>query len=148
MTKEQKLKSQWLDRAYMAEKQVRLVRDLREKDEVRSRELALSASGEKRDSGYPPDMGMIVYAYSGEKYYNALFEYLKVRAEIETEIYRVRDVTLQELLVRRYLMYQTMEKIGEEMGYSIRAVNYRHLEALDNIPDKIAEDFIVLQGKK
>lgn len=58
---------------------------------------------------------------------------VKLRAEIETKIDRVKDLKLRELLKCRYLDNKYFEEIAYENGYSWRHVFRMHEKALDEI---------------
>ena len=64
----------------------------------------------------------------------------ELRSKIEKDIASVSDPTFQEVLTRRYLMYQKWEQIAEEMNYGVRHVFKLHLKALNEISDSALPD--------
>lgn len=56
-----------------------------------------------------------------------------LKREISTTIKGVPDTELQTILEKRYLCFQTWEKIAVDMGYSIDNVFKMHKKALKNI---------------
>lgn len=136
MTEEQKKKSQWLNRAFYAEKKVKAFKALRERD--RERAKGLTNSGEKVDKGKSDsrsnstENAMLLLAQSDHKYNEALAEYIKTREEIESAIKHLNS-ELQAIAIYRYIYGMGIERIAEEINYSVETVKRRIREIIDKI---------------
>lgn len=92
---------------------------------------ALDKVQESRGNGAESKMiACVDYEMQLEQHKNQLAAVLK---EIHGAIMQVEDNTLQTLLIRRYLNFQTWESIAVEMNYNIRHVYNLHDRALKAI---------------
>lgn len=135
MTDEQLEKIAWLNRAFHAEKKVKALGSLLERDKERAKDI--SANYEKNDKGRSDSRTngieeiLLLLAESEEKYNKALAEYTHCRREIETVIRGLHNDELEAVLSRHYLNYETWEQVAENMDYGVRTVKYKHKKALD-----------------
>ena len=58
---------------------------------------------------------------------------VKEYEEIHTQIHKMQDETEREVLIRRYLLGETWEKIAVKMNYNYRWVLRIHGKALENL---------------
>jgi len=137
LTDEQLEKIAWLNRAFHAEKKVKALGSLLERDKERAKDI--SANYEKNDKGRSDsrtngmEEALLMLAETEEKYNNALSEYTRCRREIETVIRELHNDELEALLSRHYLSYETWGQVSENMDCCIRTVKYKHKKALDNL---------------
>lgn len=137
MTLEQMETSAWLNRAFYKDKKVRALRSLLERDRARAQGLTVNYGGvdkgrsDSRENGV--EAAMQICAETSEAYDKALCEYNAMRREVSQVINGMRDDELEALLTYRYLEGLPMEEIAERMHYSVRAVKYKHKQALDKV---------------
>lgn len=67
---------------------------------------------------------------------------LSVREFVLWKISSIPDIVLQTILIRRYFLHDTMEKIAEYLHYDLRTIQRKHLQALDAFPFCISETTI------
>ena len=60
-------------------------------------------------------------------------ELVDVRYEIRKAISSIHDPELEAILVRRYLLYETVPEIARQMFFTVRTVQRKHLKALEKI---------------
>ena len=58
---------------------------------------------------------------------------IAIRLDIESTIMALNDDREREVLEKRYLFFESWEKIAVDMGYSIRMIYYIHNKALKKI---------------
>lgn len=59
-------------------------------------------------------------------------EYNEKRATITKQIYSIENPMFREVLIRKYIMGCTYEKIAEDMDYTRRNIIYIHNDAIKN----------------
>ena len=137
MTLEQMETSAWLNRAFYKDKKVRALRSLLERDRARAQGLTVNYVGadkgrsDGRENGV--EAAMQICAQTEKEHETALCEYEAIRREVKAVINRLHDDVLEALLTYRYLEGLPMEEIAERMHYSVRAVKYKHKQALDKV---------------
>ena len=135
MTDEQLEKIAWLNRAFHAEKKVKALGSLLERDKERAKDI--SANYEKNDKGKSDSRTngieeiLLLLAESEEKHAKALREYVCYRREIRKALEKLHDDELEALFTLRYLNYQTMDEISVEMNYSISSVQRKHKSGIE-----------------
>ena len=70
-----------------------------------------------------------------EELYEAMADLVDVTCEISRAIQKIENYDYQDLLVKRYVLGKTWEKIAEEMNYSEQHIHRLHGEALKKISD-------------
>ncbi|MDE7094800.1 MAG: hypothetical protein K2O52_07810, partial [Oscillospiraceae bacterium] len=65
-----------------------------------------------------------------------------IREEIAQTIATVSDMQLQAILNRKYLAYQTIEQIAEEMFFDKRSIQRKHKRALDLLAIPVIDNHI------
>lgn len=137
MTLEQMETSAWLNRAFYKDKKVWALRSLLERDRARAQGLAVNYEGidkgrsDSRENSV--EAAMQICAQTEKEHDTALCEYEAIRREVKAVINRLHDDVLEALLTYRYLEGLPMEEIAERMHYSVRAVKYKHKQALDKV---------------
>lgn len=144
MTEEQMQKVTWLNRAFYAYKKLGAL--LAQQDRLRTLAQSLSVSYEGNDKGKSSgskngtENALIKLADISRNIDSEVHTMLDVYTEIDNAIQQIDDDVSQAILKRRYLAFETMEQIAENMHYSERNIKYKHKQALD----KFALDCIVL----
>ena len=126
-------KKQYLRRYQEAKKRAKRIQE--EIDALRSSETSPvglgdglpHGSGTSDLSGYAARWDELVRELEAEKEMQMV-----TYREIRQQISMVPDPTEQEILSRRYLLWQSWEKIAVEMGYSYRNITRIHGHALQN----------------
>ena len=124
-------KKQYLRRYQAAKRRAKMIQE--EIDELRSSKTSPvglgdglpHGSGTSDLSGYAARWDELVRELEAEKEMQMV-----TYREIRQQISMVPDPTEQEILSRRYLLWQSWEKIAVEMGYSYRNVTRLHGYAL------------------
>ena len=70
-----------------------------------------------------------------EELCEAMADLVDVTCEISRAIQKIENYDYQDLLVKRYVLGKTWEKIAEEMNYSEQHIHRLHGEALKKISD-------------
>ena len=65
-----------------------------------------------------------------------------IREEIAQAIATVSDMQLKAILNRKYLAYQTIEQIAEDMFFDRRSIQRKHKQALDLLKIPVANNHI------
>ncbi len=126
-------KKQYLRRYQAAKKRAKMIQE--EIDELRSSKTSPvglgdglpHGSGTSDLSGYAARWDELVRELEAEKEMQMV-----TYREIRQQISMVPDPTEQEILSRRYLLWQGWEKIAVEMGYSYRNITRLHGYALQH----------------
>ena len=126
-------KKQYLRRYQEAKKRAKMIQE--EIDELRSSKTSPvglgdglpHGSGTSDLSGYAARWDALVRELEAEKEMQMV-----TYREIRQQISMVPDPTEQEILSRRYLLWQGWEKIAVEMGYSYRNITRLHGYALQH----------------
>lgn len=126
-------KKQYLRRYQEAKKRAKMIQE--EIDELRSSKTSPvglgdglpHGSGTSDLSGYAARWDELVRELEAEKEMQMV-----TYREIRQQISMVPDPTEQEILFRRYLLWQGWEKIAVEMGYSYRNITRLHGYALQH----------------
>lgn len=126
-------KKQYLRRYQAAKKRAKMIQE--EIDELRSSKTSPvglgdglpHGSGTSDLSGYAARLDELMRELEAEKEMQMV-----TYREIRQQISMVPDPTEQEILSRRYLLWQGWEKIAVEMGYSYRNITRLHGYALQH----------------
>lgn len=126
-------KKQYLRRYQAAKRRAKMIQE--EIDELRSSKTSPvglgdglpHGSGTSDLSGYAARWDELVRELEAEKEMQMV-----TYREIRQQIRMVPDATEQEILSRRYLLWQGWEKIAVEMGYSYRNITRLHGYALQH----------------
>ena len=124
MTEIQKQKIQWLSRARTAQQKLNALYAVQKQEQHLLEETALFEDN--------PELSLHLESLIRQTQ-NQLQQLLLLREEIRTVILSLPDPQLQAILFRRYLAYETHEKIAEAMFYDIRTIQRKHKQALDSI---------------
>lgn len=142
MTDEQFEKIAWLNRAFHAEKKVKALGSLLERDKERAKDI--SANYEKNDKGKSDsrtngmEEALLMLAETEEKYNKALVDYTHCRREIETVIRELHNDELEAVFIRRYLNYQTITDIGRAIMYDRKTIQRKHKAGLEKLSLNVA----------
>ncbi len=123
---------EWLNRAYNVNKEINIL--LSEQTKIFNQLTSCTAnySGDKvqtsQDNGI--EHKFISYVSYSEKINIRIDELYEVKNEIFEAINEVKNPTLRQLLILRYLQYKTWECIAEELGYDVRNIYYLKEKAL------------------
>lgn len=128
---------EYLGQAYHLDKQIQLdmLRLEAMKSKVYGRSVSYNADGSGRSLGgqNKVEAAYIRVADFRNKIIDEIVDMMAKKIEIDNVISSVSDLTLREILIRRYLKFQKWEEIAEEMNYSRRRVTQLHGQALKNI---------------
>ena len=134
MTLEQRQKIFWLNRAFYAEKLARALMDKRDRDKALAERISKCTDGSGcACAGNSTEDALLRLADTEHKLQDKLRSLVALRDEIADAITSIKDPELEAILIRRYLNYEPMEVIAERMHYSVRAIKYKHKQALDNL---------------
>lgn len=123
MTTEQKQKATWMNRLFLEEKKLAALEDYLQHE----KEKAVLLDGKNPES-------RIIGKLSTEEKCDAERKKVRcIRDEIETAIEQLQDPELEAILIRRYLNFEPIETIAENIGYHERTVQRKHLIALDKV---------------
>ena len=138
MTKEQKEKIKWLNRAFRAEKKLGALYYHKERDKDRAKHITAAYGGNikgKSDSRENAvEKAFITYSGSTEKYDRFLDNYISIRGEIEKSIESLHDDEIEAIFIYRYLDYLTMDKIAEKMHYDVSTIKRKHKVGIEMLP--------------
>lgn len=126
-------KKQYLKQYLVAKRKVALI--LAQIDELRSTQTSpvglsdgMPKGNMKSDlSGYMVKLDELLRELEAEQEVQMI-----TYQEIGNAIKNMKDDTEQEILIRRYMLGQSWEKISAEMGYSYRHTTKKHGQALKN----------------
>lgn len=120
-------------RAWRIDREIDLLMDARR----RAFDRATSTTAPPRDvrvSGGSSGNPMDSYAALSEQIDRRVEELARVKAEVLEAIEQVRDGTLRQLLIERYIQCRTWEQVAVNMHYSYsQVVKYLHPAALHAI---------------
>lgn len=136
MTEEQIEKKEWLNRAKYTENALNALERLREKKRSIAIACGINYENDGSQSGggkNGTEIKLMDLAEVEEKIRNAKNELCETYNEVERAINAVDSTELRTVLINHYLNYMSWERTASEMGYSLRSVKYKHLEALDRI---------------
>ncbi len=125
MTELQKKKILWLTRAKLAEQKLNALSAVRKHDEQLLAELNYFGEDTTVLSAQLTDTLTQTEAQ--------LHTLLTLREEIRNTILSLPDLQMQTILLRKYLSYETNEKIADAMFYDVRTIQRKHKQALDQI---------------
>lgn len=136
MTEEQIEKKEWLSRAKYTKNALKALERLRNE----KRSIAISCGINYENDGTTSGGGkngteikLLNLAEIEEKIEDAKRDLCEAYEEIEAAINSVQSVELRTVLINHYLSLLSWENTAIEMGYSLRSVKYKHLEALDEL---------------
>lgn len=136
MTDEQIEKRKWLNRAFYAEKKLKALMHKYKCDKARAERVTAVYGGvdkgksDSRQNG--TEMLLALLADSKKEYDDYEQEYMSIRREIESKIKTLDPVTYS-IFSYRYLDYLPMEKIAEEMDYSVESIYKKHKRGLEKL---------------
>ena len=127
---------EWLSRAFCLEKQVQSKLEMIEV--LKSLACRVTAVAEREPVKHTRDVtslqDTVARIIEAEEELNRkIDELVAMKLEISRIIDQVQDVVLILLLEKRYLSFQSWDRISVEMGYSTRWVMMKHREALDKV---------------
>nr|DAN58962.1 MAG TPA: Protein of unknown function (DUF1492) [Caudoviricetes sp.] len=128
---------EWLNRGRALNKTIEGL----EKAKARAYDIAVGTAAEltekvQESHGNSVEDRLVTYADYCREIDEHKIELLKILKEIMEAIMKVEDPTLRNLLIYRYLDFETWESIAVMMNYGIRHVYKLHGRALNHI-DKI-----------
>lgn len=103
--------------------------------------VTVAAGGEKvqASKGNTTEMKFTNYAAYSELIDSRIDELYKIKREILMVIKKVDDTVLRALLLKRYILFKTWEKVADEIHYSYKhTVHSLHPKALQKI-EKVIE---------
>ena len=126
MTDKQETKRAWLHRARTTEKYVQALKEKVVQYEELEKSLLIfdDLASEKIVQKLQRNI---------QEQQRKIEELSTVREKIQGAIKSVCDDTLQEILTRHYLLYETIDVIFEKMHYDRRSIQRKHKQALDKI---------------
>ena len=121
----------WLNRAFEADFRISLLQQ-----QIKQETALLKEAKECNISDSEAEEALRLVM---EEHRKALCELLKIRPQIEKAIADSdTEEEEKEILTRFYLLYETNEKIAEEMFYDLRTIPRKHKKALEKfvIPEQ------------
>lgn len=133
MTREEKIK--WLKRYEYSQSQIERKQQQIEKWREQAHKAGATISDMPKGGGAQNKVEELVVKIVDRQreITQELTEQIQLQRDIEQAIATVEDEAHKELLACRYIDCLTFEKIGEKMKYSITAIKYKHLQAIDNL---------------
>lgn len=130
----------WLNRAYLIDKEIKSLKSELEKANLEATSLATQRIEEKVQTSKVnnADYAILKCIEYSEQITKKLGELYATKIEISETISRVDDGKSRVLLRMRYLEYKSWGEIANEMDYSERNVHYIHNKALEEVKDIIA----------
>lgn len=129
MTELQEQKIQWLSRAKSAQQKINVLQSLRKREERQFQEIQ---SFENSD-----DLVQRIRKLQLQTQHQ-MSSLISIQEEITRLIESIPDMQLQSILIRRYLIGETMEQIAEAMFYDVRTIQRKHKEALDALDIQVS----------
>ncbi|MDE5564437.1 MAG: hypothetical protein K2I93_04725 [Oscillospiraceae bacterium] len=127
MTTEQLKKTNWLNRAFHAEKAAKAWLAKLERDR---------SDAERIKQNFSQDAVKDVLdrlSITEQRTLDRISELTQILDEVTVAIVAVDDLDMQSILVRHYLVYESWEQVAEEMHYDLRTVQRKHKQALDRV---------------
>ena len=148
MTIEQLEIIHWLNGAFYADKKLQALKAQRDRLRTLSQHITVcyGGNGKGKSDGRSnnTENALMKLAEINEQIDNEINNLMQMYSKIDAAINCIDDDIAQVIFRRRYLAFQTIEKIAEEMHYSTRNIKYIHKKNLE----KIAPFCIVLHPKK
>lgn len=132
----------WLNRAFYADKKAKaldmLVAQCRERATglVRASENDTGRSGTAKNG---TENALVQLAEIEEKATAQKAEAVRVSAEIQNAIAQLHDDDLEAVLIHRYLLFETVEKTAESIGYDPRTVMRKIKRAIEKMSPNVIE---------
>lgn len=123
---------EWLGRGWKLDREIKELEEMYERELAKAMRTTSGASNAKVQESIAnraEDRNIAVsdYALSLKKKKGELDG---IKLEIFTAVHKLSNSTYRRVLVKRYLNFQTWERIAQDMGYSVRHVIRLHDEAL------------------
>lgn len=137
MTGKQLEVKNWLNRAFYADKKVKVL-EMRLK-QCRERAESVSACYEGNDKGKSTgskngtEGALLKLVDTQQKLQRQIIELLNITDEISEAISKLGDNDLETVLINRYILFNTIEKTAEIMNYSPRMVRYKQQNAIEKL---------------
>lgn len=136
MTEEQTSKIEWLNRARYTRNALCALERLK----VQKRSMATACGINYENDGTQNGGGkngteikFLNLAEVEERIETAKKDLYDVHNEIERAIYSIDNIELRTVMINHYLNFMSWEETAEDMKYSVRAIKYKHVLALDEL---------------
>ena len=127
----------WLNRAFYAEKKIRALEALAEQCRERAQGLSRSSEGNDAPGSGSPKNGtenaLMKLAEMEERIRQQMAEAVCISEEIQKAISTLHDEDLETVLIHRYLLFETIEKVAESIGYDPRTVKRKIRKAVEKL---------------
>ena len=137
MTIEQLETKNWLNRAFYADKKVEVLK--MRVQQCRERAQGLTACYSGNDSGKTDgskngtENALMRLADMEMKLTQQIIELLDITDEISEAIAKLNDNDLETVLMHRYILFHTIERTAEIMGYSPETVKRKQRKAIERL---------------
>lgn len=136
MTEEQNKKIEWLNRAKYTKNALTALERLKLQKKAMAIACGISYENDGTQNGGSKngtEIKFINIAEVEEKIEDAKKELHDVHKEVETAINDIKNTELRTVLINHYLNFMSWEETAEDMKYSVRAIKYKHVQALDEL---------------
>lgn len=136
MTEEQNHKVEWLNRARYTRNALCALERLKIQKHSMATACGINYDSDGAQNGggkNGTEIKFLNLAEVEEKIETAKNELYDVHNEIEHAIYDIDNIELRTVLINHYLNFFSWEETAEEMKYSVRAIKYKHVLALDKL---------------
>lgn len=141
MTVEQLKKMEWLNRAFYAEQKLSALFAQRDRLRTLAERITVSYEGKYMDKPNAAENSvenaLIKIADINISIDKEIQNLIEVYTEIDNAIQQIDDDVSQAILKRRYLAFETMEQIAENMNYEKRTVQRKHKSALEKLSPNV-----------
>lgn len=138
VTIEQLEKISWLNRVFYAEKKLSALYAQRDRFRTLAECITTNYEGNNKGKTSGAENGtenaLMKIADINLSIEAEIQKLLKVYTEVDDAIKQIDDDISQAILKRRYLAFEKMEQIAENMNYDKSTVQRRHKKALDKLP--------------
>lgn len=137
MTLEQLEIKHWLNRAFYADKKIKVLK--MRVEQCRERAQSVSICWEGNDKGKSDgskngtENALMRLADTEMKLTQQIIELLDITDEISEAISKLNDNDLETVLIHRYILFHTVEETAELMNYSVRATQYKCNKAIEKL---------------
>ena len=137
MTDKEIKMTEWLKRAFYAEKKLETIELLL--IQCQENATGLSRSQSFNDSGWSDtrintaENKLLKLAETEQKYSKEKTELLKISNEISDAISQLHNDDLETVLIHRYLLFNTVEQTAEQLNYSISSIKRKHKIAIKKL---------------
>lgn len=127
----------WLNRAFYADKKVKVLEMLLKQCRERAEGAAVcyegNDKGKSSGSENSTENALIKLVDTEHKLQRQIIELVDISGEIFDAISKINDDDLETVLIHRFLLFHTVEETAEIMNYSPRTVRDKQKKAIEKL---------------